>query len=148
MKSSQARFLGALALAALVGLALPGVATAQGGKPARPDTRERIKPKQVKWATAVVPAEAAPGETVTYQVTATLDAGWHIYTTDPQPDEGPRHTKFDFFEPAGLTPGKDWKPDRKPITQKEDAFPTLDKIDFFEKTVTWSVPVRVPADAK
>ena len=48
-------------------------------KPSKPDSRALSKPKNAVLTTSVEPAEAKPGETVTFKVTAKLDPGAHIY---------------------------------------------------------------------
>ncbi len=153
MRALKLRWPGTTGLAVLVAVlfgcvaALPASAADQA-KPKRRDTNARLKPPEVKFTTAVEPARAKPGDTVTYKVTATVDAPWHIYAYAPeQPKEGPRNTQFDFFDPAGLTPGKTWSSDQPPLVKKEPAFPELDAVAFHETEVTWTLPVQIPAGA-
>ncbi len=119
-------------------------------QPSRPSTNLRFQPKIATWSTEIVPAEAQPGQTVTFRVSAEIDPGYHLYElVEEQPQsEGPRYTEFDFFQTAGLIPQGDWSPDREPIRQKEPAFPTVDAVVFFEDQVTWSLQLQVPDDAK
>ena len=131
----------ALALAAL-----PASTFAQAAKPVKKDSSARTKPKDVTFSTAVVPIEAKPGESVVFKVTAKLNPGWHIYTyATQQQGEGPRNTKFDFFDPAGLEIDGTWSASKAPIRKKEPAFPDIDAVSFFEEEVTWSVTLKVPA---
>ena len=135
-----------LALAVLmVSLAfVPRTALAAGG-PAERDTNPRIKPKEVVMTPSVKPAEARAGETVTYQVSARLQPGWHIYKYDTKPDGGgPRNTTFDFFETAGLKIKGGWTPSRPPIRKPEPAFDNM-VLSFYEDEVSWSITLEVPA---
>lgn len=134
---------------ALACVALASTAGAQELKPKRKDTNPRLKPPEVVLSASVEPATAKPGDTVTYTVTATVEEPWHIYAfAKDQPEEGPRNTQFDLFDPAGLKPVGDWTPDRAPHSAKEPAFPTLESVSFYEGKVSWSVKLQVPADAR
>ena len=48
-------------------------------EPAKKDTAAALKPSQATLTAKVEPAEAKPGDTVSYKVTAKLDSGFHIY---------------------------------------------------------------------
>jgi DsbC/DsbD-like thiol-disulfide interchange protein len=127
---------------------IPATTFAQSAKPAKKDTPAALKPKDVKFTTSVAPIEAKPGESVVFKVTAKLNPGWHIYTyAKEQQGEGPRNTKFDFFDPAGLEVDGTWTASKEPIRKKEPAFPTIDSVSFFEDEVTWSLTLKVPANA-
>ncbi len=133
---------------ALIVLALATLAIADGPSPAKKDSSLRVRPKEAVLTASITPAEARPGETVVYSVTARLEPGWHIYTyTKDKDDEGPRRTRFDLFDTAGLTVAGDWNPSHEPIRKKEPAFPKLGALEFYEGEVTWSLPLKVPADA-
>ncbi len=100
------------------------VAQWQDAKPVKKDSRIQVRPKQAVLTTSVSPSEARPGETVTYSVTAKLEAPWHIYKySKDQIDEGPKFTQFDFFDTAGLTPQGDWTASRDPMTQEGTGLP-------------------------
>ena len=136
--------LGVALLAALI----PSPASAQSPKPAKKDSSPRTKPKDVVLTPSVVPAEARPGDTVVYTVTAKLGNGWHIYTyAKEQADQGPRKTRFDLFDAGGLTVASDWTASREPLRKKEDVFPDVDAVEFFEGEVSWSLSLKVPEDA-
>jgi thiol:disulfide interchange protein DsbD len=124
-------------------------AAADSPKPAKKDSNPRIRPKDATLTTAVVPAEAKPGETVSFQVTARLKPGYHIYTYSQGPQgEGPKNTTFDLFDTAGLTIAGDWKPSKEAVQKKEPAFPDLDFVSFYEDEVTWSIPLTIPPNAE
>jgi thiol:disulfide interchange protein DsbD len=124
------------------------VLVTQDEKPAPKRRDSRIKPPEVSYEAAIEPANAKPGDAVTYKVTVKVDEPWHIYAwAAEQPKEGPRSTQFDLFGVADLVPGKEWKPDELPIRKKEPAFPDLDAVDFHENQVVWSMPLTVPKDA-
>src|SRR5689334_2649191 len=102
-----------LGLSALVMFAVPlpaAIGADEPAKPAQKDSSVRAKPKDVVLSTSVKPAEAKPGDTVTFQVTAKLKPGWHIYTqAKTQEGDGPRNTLFDLFDTGGLEVVSDWK---------------------------------------
>jgi thiol:disulfide interchange protein DsbD len=116
-------------------------------QPKKPDTLARLKPKNAALTATVTPAEAKPGETVTYRVTAKLDPGWHIYEYAKEPPaDGPRPTQFDFFDTGGLTVAGDWKSETPALVKEEPAFNSM-VVSFFEDEATWNLPLKVPADA-
>jgi thiol:disulfide interchange protein DsbD len=140
-------FLAGLAALAVVLGAIPLSAVAEDAKPARKDLPR--KPTQAKFTTTIEPVEAAPGETVTLKVTAKIDPTWHIYAyAKKQPDDGPMLTHFDLFDKGGLEPVDDWKPTKDPIRKKDTAFPTIDELSYHEESVTWTLKLKVPDDAK
>ncbi|MDB5350006.1 MAG: dsbD 2 [Planctomycetota bacterium] len=117
--------------------------------PKKKDTSARLKPKEVSYTTKVEPARAKPGDTVTYTVTLKVDAPWHIYGyVKQQPAaNGPRGTQFDFFDRAGLTLSGDWNPSEPPKVKLDEQFDNL-KVEYHEGRVSWSVKLKIPADAK
>ncbi len=135
----------------LIGLVFAGspvvCAADEPPKPAQKDSSLRAKPKDVVLTTSVQPSEARPGSTVTLKITAKLNPGWHIYTqAKTQEGDGPRNTIFDLFDTAGLERAGDWKADRKPESRAEPAFENQ-VFQYFEDEVTWTIPLKVPADA-
>jgi thiol:disulfide interchange protein DsbD len=121
------------------------IAADEGPKPSQKDSPARARPKDVEWKTAVVPAEARPGDTVRLQVTVRLNPGWHIYTqAKTQDGEGPRKTVFDVFDTSGLEVAGDWKASKEPEAKAEPAFDNQ-IFRFFDDEVTWSIPVKLPA---
>ncbi len=127
----------------------PTRSLAADAKPAKKDSRPGARPKEATFTTSVSPAEARPGDTVTYSVTAKIDAPWHIYKYSKTPvDNGPKYTEFDFFDTDGLKIDGDWTPSVAPIKKKEPAFPDIPFLEYHEDEVTWSLKLKVPADAK
>jgi len=148
--TTQPRAAGALrAVAALLLVVFGSLpCSAQVATPARKDSNARTRPKDVAVSASVVPAEARPGETVTLKVAARLKPGWHIYTyAREQQGDGPRNTRFDVFDTAGLTVAGEWSASKEATRKKEPAFPDLDSVSFFEDEVVWSLPLKVPPDA-
>ena len=155
MRNSIARSLAptllATVTAVLAGLVLDQSATgvvaaeAVASKPAKKDSNVRIRPKTVTLTTSLKPDVARAGETVSYQVTAKLAPGFHIYQyAKKSVEEGPENTQFDLFDTAGLEVTGDWTSSRPPIRKKEEvAFPKLEFVEFFEDEVTWSIPLHV-----
>ena len=128
----------------------PGRAPAAYGadeppKPAQKDSSTRAKPKDVVLTTSIEPAQAKPGDTVTFKVTAKLNPGWHIYTqAKTQEGDGPRKTVFDLFDTAGLEATGTWKADKKPESKAEPAFDNQ-VFEYFEDEVSWSISLKIPA---
>ena len=137
--------------AALAGLVLyPSAsravaAEAAAPQPAKKDSRPITRPKTVTLTTSVEPEVARAGETVSFQVTAKLKPGFHIYQySKKSAEDGPENTQFDLFDTSGLEVAGDWTASRPPIRKKEEVFPKLEFVEFFEDEVTWSIPLRVP----
>src|SRR4051794_13887094 len=126
LRNHLAVLFASIGLSALLVLASPlpaAIGADEPLKPAQKDSSTRAKPKDVVLTTSVTPAEAKPGETVTYQVTAKLKPGWHIYTqAKSQEGDGPRNTLFDLFDTGGLEVVGDWKASKKPESKAEPAF--------------------------
>ena len=116
-------------------------------KPAKKDNAEALKPTQATLTTSVEPAEAKPGDTVSFKVTAKLDPGFHIYKYSKENGDGPVPTSFDFFDHAGLETEGDWKASRDPEKHKDANFPDLAAVEYYEDEVTWTIKVKIPADA-
>lgn len=141
--------LGLLTVALVSDPFVAGAAAADAPKPTKPDTKARLRPKEVKLTASVSPADAKPGDTVTYTVTADVAEPWHIYAYAPKRvGEGPEPTQFDFFDRGGLKLDGEWTPDRDPEKKKESVFAGLEFVEFYEGKVSWSVPLKVPANAK
>ena len=134
---------------ALAVLPHPAARGADAPKPAKKDSPAGVRPKkEATLSVKVAPAEARPGETVTLTVTAEVAPGFHIYAHGKtQPDDGPRLTQFDLFDPSGLAPKGEWTAAPAPIRKTEPAFPSLPFVEYHEGTVAWSIPLVVPADA-
>ncbi len=131
----------------LATVAFPGptLVEAQDTKqPAKKDSRAAARPKEATFTTTVTPAEAKPGDTVTYKVTAKVEAPWHIYRYSKIQPNGPKYTEFDFFDPAGLKLEGDWSPSSPPIKKNEPAFPNIPFLEYHEKEVTWSIQLKIP----
>ena len=116
-------------------------------KPAKKDTAAALKPATATLTAAVEPAEAKPGDTVTFKVTAKLDAGFHIYKYSKEQGSGPVPTSFDFFDPAGLEIEGDWTASRNPEKHKDPNFPDVASVEYYEDEVTWSIKLKIPATA-
>jgi thiol:disulfide interchange protein DsbD len=129
----------ALAAAVLLG----GTALAQA--PRKKDSRPFVIPKEATFKTEVLPPQARPGDTVTYRVTAEVAVPWHIYAqADAQPEQGPRATQFDFFDPAGLELVGAWTADPEPELKPEPAFDNQ-IYGSHEGRVVWSRTLKVPS---
>jgi thiol:disulfide interchange protein DsbD len=118
---------------------------AQPPQPAKKDTPPALRPKSVAVSASVDPAEAKPGELVTFKVTAKLNAGFHIYKHSNVQVPGPVNTTFDFFDAAGLKVEGEWIPSREPEKHHDPNFADLPFVEYHEGDITWSIKLRVPA---
>ncbi len=116
---------------------------AEEPKPKNKDSRAKFVPPEVTFTTAITPTKVKPGGTVSYSVTATLLPSWHIYAIYPKKPSDQLTglaTEFDFFQTDGLKASGGW-----------DANTTMtkghDSLDYYEKAVTWTLKLKVPADA-
>jgi thiol:disulfide interchange protein DsbD len=115
-------------------------------QPAKKDSSLAIRPKSAVFSTTVVPAEAKPGQTVTFKVTVKLNPGYHIYKHSTVQLPGPINTTFDFFDTAGLKIDGDWLADKEPQKHKDPNFPDLESVEFYEDEASWSIKLDVPAN--
>jgi thiol:disulfide interchange protein DsbD len=122
------------------------VTTAEESKPAKKDSSLRLKPRTAALTTSVQPAEARPGDLVTFTVTAKLEPGYHIYKYSSAQGPGPVTTSIDFFDRAGLKIERDWVASREPEKHKDPNFPDVDLVEYYEDEVAWSVKLRIPSD--
>jgi len=75
-------------------------------------------------------------------VTATLGAGWHIYSMT-QPAGGPTATTLSLVSPATVKLTGKFSPDRKPKSSISSVYKGL-TVEEFESSVTWSAPIQAP----
>jgi DsbC/DsbD-like thiol-disulfide interchange protein len=94
--------------------------------------------KPVTWAAAVAPARVAAGGVVSVRLTATIDEGWHLYSTT-QPLGGPVPTRIAVVSPRFALDGSLAFP--KPTVHPDPNFGI--NVETYETAVTFVVPVRV-----
>jgi DsbC/DsbD-like thiol-disulfide interchange protein len=98
----------------------------------------------VKWSLRVKPAGAPlkAGDVFQAELTAKIDAGWHLYSLELPPG-GPRPTRITLAtdQPFELS-GKIAAPD--PLTDFDPNF-SMDTT-FYEEAVTFTLPVKVTGD--
>jgi thiol:disulfide interchange protein DsbD len=123
-------------------------APAAAPAPSIKDTNKRLEPKQAVLTPSVKPAEAKPGDTVTFEVQVKLEPGWHIFKFDKaaeDPDGGPRNTTFDLFNLGGLKLAGEWRASKPTLRKVEKAFDSK-VLEFFEDEVTFRVPLQIPKE--
>ena len=129
-----------------ISLTIPGMAVADDtAKPAKKDSPAGVKSKQALLTTSVEPAQATPGDSVTFKVTAKVNPGFHIYKYSAVKGPGPVTTSFDFFDRGGLELEGSWKASREPEKHKDPNFPEVDSVEYYEGEVTWSIKLKLPA---
>ena len=130
------RWFVALALSTTVCLAAAGQARAQTND---------ASAGPVTWEINKAKLPAAPvrvGETFAVEVTAHIERGWHLYSLTAI-EGGPRPTRITIVAGQGFElAGKIKAPD--PTTAKDPNFGV--ETEFYEDTVSFSVPVRVMPD--
>ena len=96
----------------------------------------------VKWSAA--PASVAAGETLKFQLTATIESGWKLYAIS-QPEGGPKPLAIEIADGAPFTIAKKQIVAPKPKTLKDENFglTTL----YYEKEAVFSVPVSAQPPA-
>jgi thiol:disulfide interchange protein DsbD len=134
----------ALVAAAFFGLVLvsPRQAFSAEGDPKSPNSNPRLVPKEARFTPSIEPAEAHPGETMMYRVTAKLEPGWHIYKY-VKDRASLRDTQFDFYDTAGLKIVGEWTASKPAIRRAEKVF-NDEVLEFYEDEVTWSIPLQIP----
>lgn len=95
----------------------------------------------VRMAAALVPAAAAPGETVTLVVKARIFPGWHIYAHVPQ-GLPYVNTTFQLDVGEGLSPVGNWK------LPRAHAYPAIAGVNIFEGECVFTHELRVDAASK
>lgn len=101
----------------------------------------------VKLRGYLEPQTAAPGDTVKLVVMAAPDAQYHIYAlSNRDTTAGNKPTLISLQKLSGLAADKP-QADRKPI-EKETGIEQQPIARYYEKPVTWTVPLKVPADAR
>ena len=120
---------------------------APNGAPERRDAPAALRPPEATFETAVSPAEVAPGGTVIFEVRVKLAPTWHIYAYAEETPEGVAAvpTNFDTFDLDGLEVAGAWSPSREAHEPPADVDVLMYK--YYEDEVTWSLPLKVPADA-
>ena len=98
-------------------------------------------PKRVSISTKLVPAKPVPGKKVTLILKATVQEGYHIYSTGP---EEATPTKLEILDPGGLKPaGKPVDPEGLPHQDALGNFATWLKGTLVFKR-SFDVPVGKP----
>jgi len=128
---------------AMLGLAAALVAAA--AVPSRAQGTED-GPSPITWEIKKGSAPAAPvkaGDTFTVDLVAHIERGWHLYSLTPI-ENGPRPTRITIAAGQGFELGGKIKaPD--PITKMDPNFRV--DTEFWDESVTFTVPIRVLPDA-
>lgn len=99
--------------------------------------------RPVTWS-ATAPKSAAPGSTVPITLVATIDDGWHLYSTT-QPSGGPIPTRITVAaSPIFAEAGSLGFP--KPTVAPDPNFGI--NVETYQRTVTFTVPVHIAANAR
>jgi thiol:disulfide interchange protein DsbD len=119
-----------------------------GHQPLKTDSPARLVSPVARVSVSADPVDVKRGQTFSYRVTMKLDQGYHVYAyATERAGEGPLATQFDFFDKADFLPEGDWTPDSAP-TVKTDAALNNQVTVYHENEVTWTLPLKVPVDAR
>ena len=118
-------------------------------RPSRPRKTRRpfFKPKNAVLTTSVEPAEARPGDTVTFKVTAKLDPGFHIYKYSKiKARAGPGQYDLRLLRSRRASRSKETgRASKEPEKHKDPNFADVDFVEYHEDEVTWSIKLKIPA---
>ena len=96
----------------------------------------------VEWTAVATPSQIAAGESGALRFAAKPDATFHVYKSVV--DDAESSTNFVVTKKDGLLVGAPVAD--KPIVSKS-ILPTLPPVSYYNGQVTWTLPVKVPADA-
>jgi DsbC/DsbD-like thiol-disulfide interchange protein len=103
-----------------------------------------IQVQPVTWSATPPKAAIAPGSTVQVALVASIDDGWHLYSTT-QPAGGPIPTKITVGQsPMFGENGSVSFP--KPTVTADPNFGI--NVETYDRSVTFTVPVRIAPNAK
>ncbi len=99
----------------------------------------------IKWSVkAKLPSKPLKaGEQFTVELTAQIEKGWHLYSTEPV-ENGPKPTRITLptgqaFEQAGEIESP------APLSARDPNFGV--EVEFYEESVTFTLPVRILPNA-
>ena len=100
--------------------------------------------RPVVWTASAAPAPVAPGATMTIQLKARIDQGWHVYSISQGPG-GPIPTRIALapgqpFELVGTVQGP------RPDTRFDSNFGI--NVETYDDLATFALTVRVGANAR
>jgi DsbC/DsbD-like thiol-disulfide interchange protein len=103
----------------------------------------QLQLRPITWS-VTAPKSVAPGSTIPIGLVATIDDGWHLYSTT-QGSGGPIPTRIAVVaSPIFAEAGALGFP--KPIVAADPNFGI--NVETYDRTVTFTVPVRVAANAR
>lgn len=97
----------------------------------------------VRWSVAPV-AVVTPGSTARIGVVAKVQPGWKLYAIE-QPADGPEPLTFSVAKDSGFTLSPKQIVAPKPKIQSDENFGLQTR--YYEKDVSFTVPVALPASA-
>ncbi len=91
------------------------------------------------------PAEAKPGDTVTFKVTAKLEPGCHIYKySKSKKRERARSTPRSTSSTPLVSRSKETGRLQEPEKHKDPNFAEVEFVEYHEDEVTWSIKLKIP----
>jgi thiol:disulfide interchange protein DsbD len=100
----------------------------------------------VRWKVLTPTLDAKAGQTVQLRVEATVGKGSHMYSLKPNTGDGPQPTEVTVGEPDVITLAGPIRTSKKPIEKYDENFEL--NTEFWEGTVTFTIPVRVGRDVR
>lgn len=103
----------------------------------------RVSGTHAVWSAKVSPSQLKPGDSAVLQLTAATDPGYHVYEFVPNDPETLYRTLIVAKTKSGLQFGApQTKVELKTIETGLDT-----PARFYKEPVTWSIPIKVPANA-
>jgi DsbC/DsbD-like thiol-disulfide interchange protein len=97
-------------------------------------------PSPVKWSIQKAPASAQAGQTVTIQLAAQIEKGWHLYALD-QPSDGPIPTEISVAPATQFA--LDTKKIDKPVPAKINDENFGMETHLYSRSVVFGLPVTI-----
>ncbi len=97
-------------------------------------------PTPIRWTAAGVADPVKAGRTVTVQVTAQIDEGWHLYALEPVPG-GPTPTRIAAAPDPPFTLDEKHIDSPEPKRAPDPNFGT--ETAYYEESATFGLPIKV-----
>jgi suppressor for copper-sensitivity B len=106
----------------------------------------QLESSAVKFRGQLVPSAVRPGESASLEFTAILPKGGRLYAlADRDERVGTKPTLIAVESAAGLAAHR---ASTNSAVKVDDSVPQFGRMEYHEGTVTWTMPITVPADAK
>ena len=123
----------------------PSVLASTSGPSAAASPAYQAEGSEVKLVGHIEPSTIQPGGTANLILTATPSVGWHIYAWAARDDgHGSKPTLITLTPQPGITIGE---PTTDAAINTDNSVPEFGEMRFHDGSVTWKIPITVPATA-